>query len=189
MDDDGSRDKGVQPTADELDPAVEQFINSMGFYFEAYGVSRIGGQMMGLLLVAAQPLTAEDIATRLKISRASVSMNIRMLLATGIAERIGVAGDRRDFYQLPAGGMEVMLRENARGATIMVNLAEQGLNAIGPRHPARRNMEEFAAMARFSEEFYNKMVSDWREYKAQQSSSKQAVNRKESQGAAATRQR
>ena len=85
----------------ELNPELIRFIENMGMYFESYGIPRIGGRILGLLLIAPEPLAAERIASTLKASRASISTNIRVLLTSGLAEKITFPGDRTTYFIFP----------------------------------------------------------------------------------------
>src|SRR5512140_993717 len=82
----------------KLTPELNRFIQHMGAYFEGSGVPRIGGLILGLLIVAHEPLSAEEIASILKISRASVSTNFRILSAAGLAERFTSHDDHVTYY-------------------------------------------------------------------------------------------
>ena len=77
----------------------QQFIERVGLYFEQYQLSRIGGRLLGLLLLSDRPLGVEEMATTLGVSRASVSTNIRTSADLGLTERVGLPGDRRDYYR------------------------------------------------------------------------------------------
>jgi DNA-binding transcriptional regulator GbsR (MarR family) len=65
----------------------------------AWGVSPVLGRIHGLLLLGGQPVTAEEICDRLQISRASASVQLNAILDWGLARRIFVPGDRRQYYQ------------------------------------------------------------------------------------------
>lgn len=65
----------------------------------AWGVSPVLGRIHGLLLLGGQPMTAEEICERLQISRASASVQLNAILDWGLARRIFVPGDRRQYYQ------------------------------------------------------------------------------------------
>jgi DNA-binding transcriptional regulator GbsR (MarR family) len=65
----------------------------------AWGVSPVLGRIHGLLLLSGQPMTAEEICDRLQISRASASVQLNAILDWGLARRIFVPGDRRQYYQ------------------------------------------------------------------------------------------
>ena len=82
------------------DPAAAEFIEGMGQLFEADGFARIGGRILGCLMLSAEPRSLQELADELKVSRASVSNNTRMLEQLGALERVTVAGDRRDYYRI-----------------------------------------------------------------------------------------
>lgn len=65
----------------------------------AWGVSPVLGRIHGLLLLNGQPMTAEEICERLQISRASASVQLNAILDWGLARRLFVPGDRRQYYQ------------------------------------------------------------------------------------------
>ena len=85
----------------KLTPELHRFIQRMGGYFESSGVPPIGGLILGLLMLAHEPLSAEDIASSLKVSRASVSTNFRVLLATGLIEKHTDRADRHHLLCVP----------------------------------------------------------------------------------------
>ena len=55
---------------------------------------------MGLLILSGEPLGIDDIATRLHVSRASVSTNSRLLQTLGIAQLVRQPDNRRDYLQI-----------------------------------------------------------------------------------------
>lgn len=65
----------------------------------AWGVSPVLGRIHGLLLLNGAPMTAEEICDRLQISRASASVQLNAILDWGLARRLFVPGDRRQYYQ------------------------------------------------------------------------------------------
>jgi len=65
----------------------------------AWGVSPVLGRIHGLLLLNGQPMTADEICDRLQISRASASVQLNAILDWGLARRLYVPGDRRQYYQ------------------------------------------------------------------------------------------
>ena len=80
-----------------LSPGMQQFIERMGIYFEHLELPRITGRILGLLMVADRPLSLDNMAAALQVSRASASTNIRMAIHFGAAELV----DQR-FHFLPA---------------------------------------------------------------------------------------
>jgi DNA-binding transcriptional regulator GbsR (MarR family) len=76
------------------------FVGEMGLTFESDGFTRIGGRLFGHLLLAERPLSLDEIAAALHVSKASVSTDARRLLEKGVLERSGRPGDRRDYWQV-----------------------------------------------------------------------------------------
>lgn len=109
---------------------AQEFVESMGVYFERYALPRIGGRLLGLLLVADRPLSLGDLAGILGVSRASVSTNMRLILATGLAELVTRPGDRRDYYRFTPDAWERSIRIDMEGIQSLRRLAERGLEVI-----------------------------------------------------------
>lgn len=83
------------------DSKVEEvFIERMGAALEAQGLPRLAGQIFGLLMLADEPLTLEEIADRLQISAGSASANTRLLESLDLVERFTPRGERRVHHRV-----------------------------------------------------------------------------------------
>lgn len=80
--------------------AAERFIERMGILSQADGMPRIAGRLIGLMVLEGGPLAFGDLARRLKVSRASISTNARLLESMGFLERVTRPGERGDYFQL-----------------------------------------------------------------------------------------
>ena len=95
--------------------AANEFIEMMGRHLEEEGTARIAGRLLGLLLLSEDPLSLDEAAERLQVSKGSISMNARLLEDWGVAERVTRPGDRRDFYRIaPDMGTRLLERQIAR---------------------------------------------------------------------------
>ncbi len=144
-------------------PALSKFIESLGGYFESFGIPRIGGRMLGLLLVTEEPLSSESISAILKVSRASISTNLRMLLAIGWAEKTSFPGDRTTYYVFPENGFEKVFAMEIQASSTLKRFVEQGLSALPPEHATHGRLEGLADWADFLIEFWQKALIEWRE--------------------------
>lgn len=81
-----------------MQPQDERFIERMGQLYQSDALPRIAGRMFALLLLSSEPLSLDDVADKLQVSRASVSANARLLETIGMIERVTKPGDRRDYY-------------------------------------------------------------------------------------------
>jgi DNA-binding transcriptional regulator GbsR (MarR family) len=84
-----------------MEARTAQFVERMGLALEADGLPRIAGRIFGMLLVSEDARSLDDLAGELRVSKASVSTNARMLEQRGVLERISQPGDRRDYYRVP----------------------------------------------------------------------------------------
>jgi DNA-binding transcriptional regulator GbsR (MarR family) len=81
-----------------LDEVKEKFILHWGEMGSLWGINRTMAQVHALLFISPEPLSANEIMEELQISRGNVSMALRELMAWGIASRVHIKGERREFY-------------------------------------------------------------------------------------------
>lgn len=120
---------------------VDRFIEQLGQLAEGEGLPRTAGRMMGLLLLSKAPLGIDGLATRLNVSRASVSTNSRLLQSLGIAQLSREPGNRRDYLQISGDPSSSLLTlglrrmDSMRSAILEMRLALKGpqLNATRAR--------------------------------------------------------
>lgn len=110
-----------------LEPGDEEFVERVGRFFEGDGAPRTGGRMLGLLLLEPRELSIDEIADRLKVSRASVSTNARQLEGFGIVERVSHMGDRRDFYRIAPDLEHTLLRHRMERLAKVEQLLDSGI--------------------------------------------------------------
>jgi DNA-binding transcriptional regulator GbsR (MarR family) len=78
---------------------IDTFVESWGTMGMLWGVNRSIARIHALLVATEGPLSLDEIASRLDISRGNTSMSLRELRNWGVIRRINVSGDRRDFYE------------------------------------------------------------------------------------------
>jgi DNA-binding transcriptional regulator GbsR (MarR family) len=79
--------------------AKEELIQAWGNLGSSWGVNRTMAQIHALLMISTRPLTTEEIMTDLNISRGNANMNLRALLDWGLAHRILVPGERKEYFK------------------------------------------------------------------------------------------
>jgi DNA-binding transcriptional regulator GbsR (MarR family) len=145
--------------------ALLQFIENIGLHFEEYGVPRIGGRILGLLLASSRPVSPEEMSAVLEVSRSSVSTNLRTLLMTGLADRISLPGERSDYYVFSDEAWETTLEIRMDGIESLREMAEDGLQGVPDRHPARVRLEEILAWTEMVGEAYERLIKEWQSRK------------------------
>ncbi len=146
---------------------LSQFIENMGLHFEEYGVPRIGGRILGLLLASSRPVSSEEMSEVLEASRSSVSTNLRTLLMTGLADRVSLPGERSDYYVFSDEAWEAILEIRLDRIESLREMAEDGLLGMQDHHPARGRLEEITAWADMIKTAYEGIIKEWQSRKEQ----------------------
>ncbi len=76
-----------------------EMIEAGGRTAQSFGLSRLFGQVFMLLYLSVKPLSLDEIAEQLGVSKASVSIAARKLEAWSSVKKVWIRGDRRDFYE------------------------------------------------------------------------------------------
>jgi len=79
--------------------AKEELIQAWGNLGSSWGLNKTMAQIHALLMISPKPLSTEEIMEELSISRGNANMNIRALLDWGIAYRILVPGERKEYFK------------------------------------------------------------------------------------------
>ena len=88
--------------------ARDNIIESAGRTTQGFGLGRIIGQLYALLFFSKEPLSLDDMAQELKVSKGSVSTNIRELEKWGAVKQVWVKGSRKDYYEAEDDFLKIM---------------------------------------------------------------------------------
>jgi DNA-binding transcriptional regulator GbsR (MarR family) len=82
----------------QMSPMIESFVLHFGEMGSKWGFNRTVGQLFALLVVMEKPLTANEIAEALSISRGNVSMGLKELQSWRLVQVNHIPGDRKDYF-------------------------------------------------------------------------------------------
>ncbi|GGD63122.1 GbsR/MarR family transcriptional regulator [Paenibacillus nasutitermitis] len=146
-----------------LTQSTQKFIDKLGLYYESYAIPRIGGKILGLLLIVTEPISAEMITKTLKVSRSSVSTNIRLLLSNGLVDIFQKAQDRTDYFVLSDDTWENALRMRMEGFNELKRIAEQGIQAVDETNlTPNARLKEMIKWTGMMQELHQDAVIKWR---------------------------
>jgi len=128
----------------DADRAADDYVECMGLHFEADGLPRIAGRILGLFILEGGPVRFGALAERLKISRASVSTNTRLLAQMGLIERASVAGERQEYFRLADAPYACLLHKMADRADKAARMTENAVAGLdGSSAQVRRRLAAF----------------------------------------------
>lgn len=84
---------------ENLTDVNDSTVAGLGRLARFFGFGDVMGRLYGTLLLSPDPLSLDDLADQLKISKGSVSMNMRDLERWGMAEEVWVKGERKKYYR------------------------------------------------------------------------------------------
>ncbi len=94
----------------KYEEAKNQFLQTWGKLATEWGISRTMAQVHALLLIAPEPLSAEEIMEELNISRGNVNMNVRELMDWDLVNKILVQGERKEYFEAEKDIWEIAKR-------------------------------------------------------------------------------
>ncbi len=97
--------------------------SGMGRLARFFGFSEVMGRLYGTVLLSPEPLSLDDLAQRLQISKGSVSMNMRSLERWGMATEVWVRGERKKYYKAESDMWQVIRNVLSSRERREVNLA------------------------------------------------------------------
>src|SRR5436309_14543735 len=112
-------------TTEKIGAITNDVILRGGLLAQRYGLPRIAGEIVGLLFMTDGPLSLDEIATALKVSKASVSTNVRLLESLRFVRRGDVREGRRDHYVIAGDAWDVtgvQLRTTVRAVNHSLDL-------------------------------------------------------------------
>jgi len=127
----------------QLQEAQEKFIQAWGTLGSHWGINRTMAQVHALLLIAAEPLSAQEIMDSLKISSGNANMNIRALIDWGLVFKELKPGERKEFFVAEKDMWEVIRKIIIQRKKKELEPVIRVLNEISDVDEKSKEAEEF----------------------------------------------
>jgi DNA-binding transcriptional regulator GbsR (MarR family) len=142
-----------------------RFIEKLGLYYENYGIPRIGGKILGLLLVENNPISAEQMSKTLNVSRSSVSTNVRFLVMSGFLEITTLSGSRTDYYTISEKAWENSIKMRIDGFKNLIEIIEQGIDTLSKDSEVNTKLTQMKQWSDMMLNGHEKLIAEWMERK------------------------
>ncbi len=125
----------------------QELIEEFGLVFEANGMPRMAGRVLGRLLMCWPPhQSMTQLAEALQASKASISTTTAMLAQMGFVERLSFPGDRQDYFRVRPTSTAIHVQDMARRLRAQLALVERG-DGGGRRPDPRRGWRAWSRHA------------------------------------------
>ena len=96
----------------------------------------MAGRIFGWLLICEPPhQSSEELAQVVGASKGSISSMTRLLIQSGVVERMGLPGKRGTYYRLKPESWSELVRSRLNNLTALRQLAQQGLALMAGKEP------------------------------------------------------
>lgn len=130
-----------------------RFVEAAGETTREFGLGRLIGRTYATLFLSPSPMSLDEIAEGLSISKASASIVMRQLAGWGAARLVSFPGDRRDHYEaetefgrLLKRGILPALQKKVSSAGLEMERALQSSSALNASSDARPGSEDEAGV-------------------------------------------
>jgi DNA-binding transcriptional regulator GbsR (MarR family) len=148
------------------DKIRREVIREYGDGYHAFGLNRVMGHIVGLLLFAREPLSLDEICKQLGRTKGVISQIMRRLVERNLVRKVLSTGTRKDFYEVHPSVFENAFRNNleriknnTRIANRLKDLVEQAeLDALESLHYRLTEMSRFYEL---TEKHFQSFLSEW----------------------------
>ena len=152
-----------QPSSTE-----EDLIQEFGNLYETYGLKRLEGLIVGLLLTQKEPVSLDDMVELLNHSKGPISVAVRRLDDIGLIKKVNGPVNRRNYYAAHPDIFYNNFQFNM--ATVRKNreIAERFLDRMEGENESEKTVENLKHMQLFyrhMEAFYQDFSEKWKEVK------------------------
>ena len=120
---------------------------------------------VALLVADAGRLSAAELAGVLRISPAAVSGAVRYLIQLGLVHKERVPGSRRDYYRMPGGMWDSLIRQRDQVMARWTALVREGIDLVGPDTPAGERLAEQADFLEFTSKELSGVLDRWERHR------------------------
>lgn len=169
------------------DKIRKEVVREYGEGYHAFGLNRVMGHIVGLLLFASEPTSLDEICSQLGRSKGVVSQVMRRLVERNLVRKVLSTGTRKDYYEIHPSVFEnafrnnlELIRNNTRIAHRLKDLAEQSSSRA--LEPLQIRLAEMARFYELTEAHYEKFLDEWHKerHKLRETASRNAKKKNQS---------
>jgi DNA-binding transcriptional regulator GbsR (MarR family) len=149
----------------QLDPQTLNFIEEISLHYEkVYDLPRIGCRILAILLFVPEPLSMMRMESWLKVSHASISTNLRLLLAIGYVEKVMFAGDRTAYFRFLPRSRVRILRERINHYQELKHTIQKAEKESSFRGETTDHLKEMVEYAELAIKMNSEFIKEWEQY-------------------------
>ncbi|MAT57225.1 MAG: MarR family transcriptional regulator [Melioribacteraceae bacterium] len=144
----------------------KEIILNFGHAYKAFGLSKLMGHVIALLISSDEPLSLDEIAKTLKRSKGPVSQIMRRLRDRNLIRRVWHTNSRKDYYEIQPEIFENAFRNNQELIKANTRLAKQLKSTVSKEKSKSLKFLELRLMEmqmfyELTEKYNEKFLNEW----------------------------
>ncbi len=144
----------------------QEIIQNFGYAYKAFGLSKIMGHVIALLIYSPVPLSLDDICKNLNRSKGPISQIMRRLRDKNLIRRVWQPSGRKDYYEIQPEIFENAFRNNfelvKNNTRLAASLKESVLKEKNKSlEKLLERLTEMEAFYRLMEKYFDNFLKDW----------------------------
>lgn len=147
--------------------ALEKYIEDVGLFYERFGLAKMSGRILGLLMATdEEKVSFDDMVIQLQASKGSISGNINVLLKQKLIEKFMVTGDRKSYYKFSNENVFSLIDSKLDATEYVKQIFMRGNELHKDKESAKhKNISEVIQFYDFLEEELPKLKEKWKSLK------------------------
>jgi HTH-type transcriptional regulator, osmoprotectant uptake regulator len=146
-------------------------IKNFGVAYRAFGLSKLMGHIVALLIYSPEPISLQEIAKSLNRSKGPVSQILRRLRDRNLIRRVWQPTSRKDFYEIQPEVFEIAFRNNYELVKSNTRLARQLKSIVGKEKNSeletlKMRMNEMERFYELMEKHNENFLKEWNKERA-----------------------
>jgi len=143
-----------------------EIIQNFGYAYKAFGLSKLMGHVIALLIYSSEPLSLDDICKNLNRSKGPVSQIMRRLRDKNLIRRVWQPSGRKDYYEIQPEIFENAFRNNLELVRTNTRLSETLRESVKKDKSKsldklRIRLDEMNSFYRLMEKHFENFLKEW----------------------------
>ena len=148
----------------------KDFIQDFGEAYHMFGLPRLMGRIVGLLLHADKPTSLDSISKDLKVSKGPVSQIVKRLRDHNQVKRVWIPGDRKDYYKADSNIFHNSFKSHMNMMHNNLIIAQKYKNLLENKQYVgsqafQTHINEMNVFFQNVMKHYNKLINEWEKIK------------------------
>jgi DNA-binding transcriptional regulator GbsR (MarR family) len=150
----------------EKDRLKEEFIMNFGHAYKSFGLSKLIGHIIALLIFTTKPISLEEISKQLNRSKGPISQLTGRLREKQLIRRVWQPTSRKDFYEIEPEVFENAFRNSMDLNRNNIKIASHFLSEIKNRNISELDvletrLTEMSAFYNLMDKHYKNFLDEW----------------------------